>query len=73
MSDADITIEDKITALKGALRWREEVLALRAENARLREALEKIAELDGDGLASCTPQAIMKIARAALAKEEEEK
>jgi len=46
---------------------------LLAERDRLRDALEKIAELDGDGLASCTPQAIMKIARAALATEEEEK
>jgi DNA-directed RNA polymerase specialized sigma subunit len=40
MSDTDIPIEDKINALKGALRWREEVLVLRAENDRLREALK---------------------------------
>jgi len=48
MSDADIPIEDKINALKGALRWREEVLALRAENKRLRALLDEAEGVEAE-------------------------
>jgi predicted nuclease with TOPRIM domain len=45
MSDAEIPIEDKINALKGALRWREEVLLLRAERDRLQKDLDELTEM----------------------------
>ena len=65
-----IPIEDKIKALKGALRWREEVLLLRAENDRLREALEKIANTyDDSWRVGSQERRIGDLARAALAKE----
>ena len=65
MSDADIPIEDKINALKGALRWREEVLMLRAENDRLREVLKEALDMIDAG----DPNLAYLHIRAALAKE----
>jgi hypothetical protein len=80
MSDDDIPIEDKINALKGALRWREEVLMLRAENDRLREALKPFADAadqydpdEGDDANEAWSIDVtigdLRRARAALAKE----